>query len=122
MDKQNAYNLVALRRAASTLSADAREVANALAEVSSRLTSGQAALEASGSLRAGHTLPGAYWSLVHVAQALPWLLAEVQLLAAALPNVISGQAASLPADHPWRQMERPSPLRLDEDLFDAQFS
>ncbi|MHB1837546.1 MAG: hypothetical protein ACYCXW_21585 [Solirubrobacteraceae bacterium] len=120
-DRQEDYNLVALRRAARTLSTDARDVSNVLADVVARLESGQASMEASGSLDAAVTLAGAYWSLVHVANTLPWLRTEVHLLAAALPAALGGRAARLAREHPWQRLDSPSPLRLDEDLFDAQF-
>jgi hypothetical protein len=121
MDGRNAYNLIALRRAARTLSTDLSEVSSLMADVASRLDSGQAGLEASGDIAYARTLAGAYWSLRHVVQALPWLEAEALLLASALPNTLAGQRALLPPGHSWQELSHPSPLRLDEDLFDAQF-
>lgn len=83
------------------------------------LNSGAADLEASGQLYTARWLAHAYWSLIHAARSLPWIRSEALNLAAALPHTLCGEAASLPADHPWHNFAYPSPMRLDEDLFDA---
>ncbi len=121
MDGRNDYMLAALRRAATTLRADALELAGTLDAVASLLDSAQAGMEVSGSLAAARTLASAYWSLTHASQSLPWLDTEVRLLLTMLPRVASRDDGSLPHGHPWEEYQRPSPLRLDEDLFDATF-
>ncbi len=123
MDEQSAYNLVALQRAARTLAADAQELAALLGDVCERLDSPQAQMEASGSLHSAMLLAGVHCSLTHAARALPWLRTETLLLAAALPEVLGrlGDTAELPPTHPWQSYRHASPLRLDEDLFDAKF-
>jgi hypothetical protein len=115
--------LTALRRAARTLAADAQEVAALLGDVCERLDSGQAQMEAAGSLHSAMLLAGVHWSLVYAARSLPWLRSETLLLAAALPQVLGrlGDTAELPHNHPWQNYKHTSPLRLDEDLFEAQF-
>lgn len=122
-DSQCAYNLVALQRAARTLAADAQELAALLADTAERLDSGQAEMEAAGSLHSAMLLAGVHCSLAHAARALPWLRTETLLLASALPVVLSGSgdSADLPPSHPWSNYRHASPLRLDEDLFAAQF-
>jgi hypothetical protein len=122
-ETQSAYNLVALQRAARTLAADAQELAALLADTAGRLDSGQAQMEASGSLHSAMLLAGVHCSLTHAARALPWLRTETLLLASALPVVLgsAGDNAELLHSHPWNSYRRASPLRLDEDLFDAQF-
>lgn len=52
-------------------------------------------------------------------RSLPWIRTETLLLASALPHTLGGETAALPANHQWQEFSYPSPMRLDETLFDA---